>query len=87
MLERYNEIWDNVKNKIKKKNDSKPVYSDKYPETKMKSFEGKVNTNFHDDEKPNQNSNCIFLLVILIEVLSSSVFRRMQVNFQRQKDA
>ena len=43
----------------------------------MKSFEGKANINFHDDEKPNQNSHCIFLLVILIEVLSSSVFRRM----------
>ena len=77
MLERYNEIWDNVKNKIKKKIDSNPVYSDKYLKTKMKSFEGKVNTKFHGEEKPNQNSHCIFLLVILIEVLSSSVFRRM----------
>ena len=43
----------------------------------MKSFEGKVSTNFHDDGKPNQNSHCIFLLLILIEVLSLSVFRRM----------
>ena len=65
------------KTRSKKKKNSKPVYSDKYLKTKMKSFEGKVNTNFHGDEKPNQNSHCIFLLVILIEVLSSSVFRRM----------
>ena len=46
LLEKYNEIWDKVSNTIKKGFDSKPVYNEKYFKTKMKSCEGKVNTNF-----------------------------------------
>ena len=38
LLEKYNEIWEEVKNNIKKEFDCKPVYSGKYLKAKIKSY-------------------------------------------------
>ena len=37
----------------------KPVYDKKYLKTKIKSYEGKINTNFHDDGISKESSHCI----------------------------
>ena len=50
MLEKYNEIWNKVSKVIKKGFDSEPVYNNKDLKTKIKSYERKINTNFHDDK-------------------------------------
>ena len=34
--------------------DSEPVCNEKYLKTKTKSYEGKINTNFHDDKMPEK---------------------------------
>ena len=47
LLEKYNEIWEKVKNIIKKELDSEPVYNEK---AKIKSYNGKINTNFHNNK-------------------------------------
>ena len=49
LLEKYNEIWENVRNSIKKEFDSEPVYDEKYLRTKIKSYNGKVNSNFRNN--------------------------------------
>ena len=46
IIKKYNEIWQKVKNCIKKEFDSKLVHNQKYPKTKIKSSNGKINTNF-----------------------------------------
>ena len=46
LLEKYNEIWEKVKNTIKKK----------YLKAKIKSYNGKINTNFHNNEIPREGS-------------------------------
>ena len=46
LLEKYNEIWEKVKNRIKKEFDSEPVYNEKYLKAKIKSYHRKINTNF-----------------------------------------
>ena len=61
LLEKYNEIREKVSNIIKKGFDGKPVYNDKYLKNKIKSYKGKVNTNFHSDKIPKESSNCICL--------------------------
>ena len=71
LLENYNEIWDKVSKVIKKGFDSEFVYNDKYLKTKVEPYEGKINTNFHDDKVPREGSQYICLSVILID----SVFR------------
>ena len=46
LLEKYNEIWKNVSNIIPKIFDRNPVYNEKYIKTKIKSYNGKINTTF-----------------------------------------
>ena len=43
------------------------MYNEKYLRTKIKSYNGKINTNFHNDKIPKDGSKCISLSVILID--------------------
>ena len=67
LLEKYNEIWDKVDNIIKKGFDSEPECNVKYSKTKIKSYEGKVNTTFHNDKMLKEGSHYICLSVVLID--------------------
>ena len=76
LLEKYNEIWEKVKNRIRKEFDSETVYNEKYLKAKIKSYNGKINTNFHNNKIPKEGSQFICLSVILID----SVFRTGKKN-------
>ena len=78
LLKKYNKIWKKVKNTINKEFDSEPVCNEKYLKAKIKSYNGKINTNFHNNKIPKEDSHCICLSVILID----SIFRT--VNFYSQ---
>ena len=54
-----------------KKFDSEPVYNEKYLKAKIKFYDGKINTKFHNNKTPKKGSQFICLSVILID----SVFR------------
>ena len=71
LLKKYNKIWKNVKNTIDKEFNSDLVYSEKYLKAKIKSYNRKINTNFHDNKIPKELSQCIWLSVIFI----GSVFK------------
>ena len=71
LLEKYNEIWEKVKNIIKKEFDSESVHNEEYLKAKIKSYNGKISTNFHNNKIPKEDSQFICLSVILID----SVFR------------
>ena len=43
LLKKDNEIREKVKNSIEKEFDSEPVYNEKYPKAKIKSYNGKIN--------------------------------------------
>ena len=55
MLEKCNQIWKKVRKLLKIEFDSKPVCDDdnKYIKTKIRIYDGIVNTNFHDKKIPN----------------------------------
>ena len=55
LLKKYNKFWDKVSNNIKTDFDSEPVYNEKYLKTKIKTYEGKISTNFHDDRIPKES--------------------------------
>ena len=57
---------------IKKEIDSKHFYNEKYLKTKKKSYNGKINTNFHNNEIPKEGSQRICLSVTLID----SIYRK-----------
>ena len=67
IAKKYNEIWDKVSKVIKKAFDSEPVYKYKYLKAKIKSYEGKINTNFNGNKVPKEGSQYICLLVIMID--------------------
>ena len=71
LLEKYNTIWEKVISIIIRGFDSDPVYNNKYLKNKIKSYEGKINTNFHNDKMPKEGFHCICLSVVLID----SVFK------------
>ena len=52
---------------IKKEFDSEPVYNEKYQKAKIKSYNVKINTNFHKNKIPKEDSQFICLSVILID--------------------
>ena len=57
LLKKCNKIQDKVRNNIKKGFDTKPEYNEKYLKTKVKSYEGKINADFHchhDDFKTHK---------------------------------
>ena len=62
-----NNIWNKVKNTIKKGFESGLVHNEKYLKTKIKNVKGKINTNFHDDGIPKEDSHWICLSIILID--------------------
>ena len=80
LIEKYNEVWEKVRNIIKKEADSEPVYNKIYLKAKVKSYNGKINTNFHNSKIPKEGSQFICLSVIFRTSNSyypQSVFRRM----------
>ena len=77
LLEIYNEIWEKVKNIVKKEFDSQPVYNEKYLKAKLKSYNGRMNTNFHNNKIPKEGSKFIYVSVILI----NSMFKAGKAGF------
>ena len=48
-MEKYNEIENKVSYTIRNEFDSNPGYKKKYLRAKIKSYNGKTNTNFHNN--------------------------------------
>ena len=46
--------------------DSEPVYNEKYLKAKIKYYNGKINTNFHSNKIPKEDSQSILFLEKLI---------------------
>ena len=66
-LEKHNEIWKKVSNIFRKEFDSEPLYHEKYLKTKLKSYNGKINANFHNNKISKESSQCICLSVMSID--------------------
>ena len=46
VLDKYNKIWNVIKNKLNIKFHSKPVYNKKYLKVEVREFDGMIKTNF-----------------------------------------
>ena len=65
--EKYDKIWDVIKNKLNIKFHSRPVYDQKYLKAKVREFDGKIKTNFLDDKVPKENEHYICIVCITID--------------------
>ena len=55
VLDKYNKIWNIIKNKIGIKFHSEPVYDQTYIKAKVREFDGKIKTNFLGNGAPKEN--------------------------------
>ena len=69
LLKKYTQIWEKVTNSLNIKFDSEPVYGDnnKYIKTKIKIYDGNVNTNFQGKKVPKENASCKCLSLIMLD--------------------
>ena len=51
-LDKYDEIWDKIKEILSNKFHSMPVYDKQYIKVKVREFDGVIKTNFLSDEVP-----------------------------------
>ena len=79
MLDKYNEIWDRIKEKLNIKFHSMPVYDQTYIKAKVREFDGVIKTNFLGDgvTKENMHYTCIACITI------NSVMRMEKKNHPR----
>ena len=82
VLDKYNEIWDVIKKKLKIKFHSMPIYDEKYLKTKIREYDGVIRTSFLGNDVPKENMHytCI---ACLQKKLSRSLFRGMQIQMWR----
>ena len=77
VLDKYNEIWDKIKEKLNIKFHSTPVYDKKYIKAKVKEFNGVIKTNFLGDKIPEENAHYTCIACITID----SIMRMENKNY------
>ena len=75
MLDKYNEIWDKIKETLSTKFHSMPVYDKKYIKAKVREFNGVIKTK--DDELPREGVHYACMVCITI----NSVMRMEKKNY------
>ena len=76
-LNRYNDIWNKIKETLSIKFHSIPVYDEKYIKAKVREFNGVIKTNFLGDEVPKENEHYTCIACITID----SVMRMEKKNY------
>ena len=66
LFKKYNKLWEKVSSLMDKKSNSELVYGDKYIKTTIKSYGGKIKTNFQGKKIPKGNTayKCLSLIVL-----------------------
>ena len=75
--EKYEQIWDVIKNKLDIKFHSLPVYDKKYLKIKVREFDGVIKTNFLGNDELKENIHHTYMACITID----SVVRVEKENF------
>ena len=67
VLDKYNKIWNVIKNKLNTKFHSIPVYDETYIKVKLREFDVKIRTNFLGNEVPKENMHYTYIPCITID--------------------
>ena len=65
--EKYDKIWDVIKNKLGIKFHSEPVYEYKYLKTKVREYDGVIKTNFLGNDVPKERMHYTCIACITID--------------------
>ena len=75
--DKYDKIWDVIKDKLGIKFHSEPVYEYKYLKAKLREFDGVIKTNFLGNDVPKENMHYTCIACITID----SVMRMEKKNY------
>ena len=75
--EKYEDIWNIIKNKLSIEFNRKPIYENKYLKAKVREFDGDIKTNFLSNGLPKENTYYTCIASITID----SVLRINQENY------
>ena len=67
VLDKYNKIWDKIKNKLNIKFHSMPVYDETYIKAKVREFNDVIKTNFLGGEVPKEKMHYTCIACITID--------------------
>ena len=65
--EKYEQIWDGIKNELGIKFHRKPIYEQKYLEAKVREFDGVIKTNLLGNGVPKENMHYTCIACITID--------------------
>ena len=65
--DKYDKIWDVIKDKLGIKFHSEPVYEYKYLKAKVREFDGVIKTNFLGNDVPKENMHYTCIACITID--------------------
>ena len=85
--DKYDKIWDVIKDKLGINFHSEPVYEYRYLKAKVREFHGVIKTNFLGSDVPKQSMHYICIACITIDSImninkkksSASLFRRVEI--------
>ena len=77
LLDKYNKIWDKIKETPNIKFRSMPVYDEKYIKAKVREFNGTIKTNFLGGKIPKESMRYTCITCITID----SVMRMEETNY------
>ena len=60
VLDKYNENWEKIKEKLNIRFHSMSVYDERYIKTKVREFECVIKTNFLGGKVPKENMQCLY---------------------------
>ena len=84
--DKYDKIWDVIKNKLNIKFHSEPVYEYKYLKAKVREFDGVIKTNFLGNDMPKENMYYTCIACITIDsVLTTDKKNHPQVYLEECK--
>ena len=67
ILNKYNEIWEKIKETLNIKFHIMPIYDQTYIKIKVREFDGKIKTNFLGNEIPKENMHYTCIACITID--------------------
>ena len=86
MWDKYDKIWDVIKNKLNINFQSEPVYEYKYLKAKVRGFDGVIKTNFLGNDMPKENMHYTCIACITIDsVMNFDKKNNPQVYLEERK--
>ena len=84
--DKYDKIWDVIKNKLNMKFPSEAVYEYKYLKAKVREFNGVIKTNVLNNDMPKENIRYSYIACITIDsVINFNKKIHLQVSLEKCK--